>query len=312
MDQALLSEDPVAVLSRYGSTFRWAGYFLPAGTLTRAARLYRFLRFLDDLADEAGNDTDLDTRTAMLQEIRARLDLRARGTDDGTRHLPMLVELHFLLDDIGIRADVLDALMSGMSQDVDNVLITTKAELLRYSYRVAGTVGLMMCEVLEVRNPAAHAFAIDLGIAMQLTNICRDVLEDANMGRRYLPLAFPVADLLAADCPQDALVRQAMLETLALAERYYESGMSGLGYLPWRVRWTIACAGVLYRAIGLKLLKLGLPWQNGRVYLSTREKVLTVLWQLPSLIRLVMAKPRGSHKVCLHADLEGLPSVHSQ
>ncbi len=303
MDLTVLSGDPVAILARHGKTFRWAGRFLPASGLQRAARLYRLLRFLDDLADEEPARGD---GAALLRAIYHSLH-----AGSGTETLPVQVraELEFLLSELAVEPAVLAALLSGLLQDLQGVEIASTEELLRYSYRVAGTVGLMMCAVFDVRDPAAAAFAIDLGIAMQLTNICRDVKEDAARGRRYLPLRAGTETLEEPGRLEEEAVREALADTLALAERYYRSGLSGLGYLPWQARWTIACAAVLYRAIGRKLQRRGLAWRSGRVVLHSAEKTLTILWQLPVLLRLLWRAPEEAHEAALHAGLEGLPHV---
>jgi phytoene synthase len=306
VDFSRLTGDPVAVLARHGKTFRWAGRFLSAARLQRAARLYRILRFLDDVADE-----DIGSAGAGPALLHWVYDTLQTGKDTGELPAPLREELQYLLSELAVDPAVLAALVAGLLQDIDGVQLATQEELLRYSYRVAGTVGLMMCAVFDVRDPAAAAFAIDLGIAMQLTNICRDVKEDAERGRRYLPLAVAAEVLQAPGSVEDAAVRGALADTLALAERYYQSGLSGLGYLPWQARWTIACAAVLYRAIGRKLQRRRLDWQRGRVFLGSGEKTLTVLLQLPWLLVSLLRAPAAEHEAALHVGLRCLPHVAS-
>lgn len=304
MEHSLLADDPVSVLSQHGKTFRWASHLLSDGSLQRAARLYRFLRWLDDLADEASHVAG--EGPTLLYAIRRALQ---PGADDQALPAAVRDELRFLLEELRIEPGVLEALLSGLLQDLGTVAMASGDQLLRYCYRVAGTVGLMMCAVFGVRQPAAAAFAIDLGIAMQLTNICRDVRDDALRGRLYLPLGRDLGQLSADDSSADFAVRTMLASTLELAEQYYASGLAGLGYLPWQARWTIACAAVLYRAIGRKLRRQGLPWQQGRVYLGSGEKMLTILQQLPTLLRLVLRAPVVAHDRSLHAHLAGLPHV---
>jgi phytoene synthase len=138
----------------------------------------------------------------------------------------------------GIEPGIVRELIAGMASDAETVRVADEAELLRYCYRAAGTVGLMMCRVLDAPEPAAAAHAVDLGIAMQLTNLCRDVSADARMGRRYLPASL-VGDIGPTELidPSPTLqpaLRAAVARLLALAETYYASGEAGLPFLPVR------------------------------------------------------------------------------
>jgi NADH-quinone oxidoreductase subunit B len=150
-------------------------------------------------------------------------------------------------------------------------------ELIRYAWRVAGTVGLMMCNVLDVHDPRAAPFAVDLGIAMQLTNIARDVGEDARMGRRYLPTSWigavePVA-IAAPDLALQRSLEGATKRLLALADRYYASGEAGLGFLPLRARFGIFSAARMYRAIGGRIAADGHRSWAQRAVIGSAGKV---------------------------------------
>ena len=172
-NEQLTSEQSLAA---NGKSFHWARRFLGSRMGGDAARLYAFCRLLDDMADG-----DIENGPARLAAIRADL-LAGRSGDDPALHAfrPLMTEKRF-------PSDVLIALIDGLLEDQDDVVVLAdEAALLRYAYRVAGTVGLLMCHVLDCHAPR-RAHAIDLGIAMQLTNIARDVLEDAQMNRRYLP-----------------------------------------------------------------------------------------------------------------------------
>jgi len=147
-------------------------------------------------------------------------------------------------------------LIEGVLSDLGEVCLQTQEELICYAYRVAGTVGLMMAQVLGCRDPHALAFATDLGIAMQLTNIARDVHEDAQRGRLYIPQQWlgeaPVSAVQLVEGNQEArqVAETAVERLLDLAELYYRSGYQGMRYLPMRVRLGILTARALYRAIG--------------------------------------------------------------
>ena len=167
-----------------------------------------------------------------------------------------------------------------------------------------------MCPVLSCHHKLAHNFAIDLGIAMQLTNIARDVLEDAKMGRRYLPgdwvnnltPAQIAAGAIAGDSTVISTVQKAILRTLELAEDYYKSGLSGLPYLPKRAAIAIAVAGYSYRQIGVQLKANGIAWHEGRTVTSPMTKAVV------SLNALAFVPPRRlpkTHNSSLHLALEG-------
>ena len=219
-----------ATLARQGRSFHWARRLLGATHAARATRLYAFCRHLDDLVDEAASPEA--ARAALAAADR---DLAAGRSDD-----PILQDGLALMRECGIEPEIARELIAGMASDAETVRVADEAELLRYCYRAAGTVGLMMCRVLDAPEPAAAAHAVDLGIAMQLTNLCRDVADDARMGRRYLPASL-VGDVAPAELidPSPALrpkVCAAVTRLLALAETYYASGEAGLPFLPVRAR----------------------------------------------------------------------------
>jgi phytoene synthase len=233
-----------AVLRSQGRTFHFASQLLGRRHAERAAVLYGFCRHVDNLADEAS-----DPAAAMVSLDAVRRSLRTGQADD-----PWTEGLLSLRGSTGMSLEPALALLDGVQSDLSTVRLPDEAALLRYAYQVAGTVGVMMCAVLDVRDPRARPFAIDLGIAMQLTNIARDIGEDARMGRRYLPASW-VGEVSPADIvvPGPALqtrLRAATRHLLALAERYYASGEAGLAFLPPRARLAILAAARMYRAIG--------------------------------------------------------------
>ena len=168
---------PEQILATSGESFFWARRFLGRRMGHDAAVLYSFCRVLDDMADG-----DVPNGPEQLVQIQGLL---AQGRWDGhpvLEHHRGLVEAHRLPH------DVIASLVEGLMDDqAPEVMIADEEALIQYAYKVAGTVGLLMCNILNNEDPRAKAHAVDLGIAMQLTNIARDVVEDAKMGRRYLP-----------------------------------------------------------------------------------------------------------------------------
>jgi len=302
-NETLTSEQSLAA---NGKSFHWARRFLGDRMGGDAARLYAFCRLLDDMAD--GDIENGPVRLAVIRE-----DLLG-GRDGGD---PALAAFLPLMRDKRFPPEVLVALIDGLLEDQeDEVALADEPALLRYAYRVAGTVGLLMCHVLDCHSPAARAHAIDLGIAMQLTNIARDVLEDAEMGRRYIPgdwvgAASP-ADIRAAAkdpaSPAAASVTAAVGRLLDLADVFYASGASGYPYLPWRAHLSIAVAARVYRQIGVQLRGAGLAWHQGRQVTSKAVKLRCSLLALASFRRRT-GLGGAAHDPRLHTALRGLPYV---
>jgi len=291
-------------LAAKGRSFHFARRLLGAAHGERATRLYGFCRRIDDLADEAPAP---DAARATLYDMARALEAGA-SDDAGLRDLlDLMRECHV---DPAIPID----LIRGVCSDLDPVRIPDTVELLRYCYRVAGTVGLMMSAVLDAHDPRAGAHAIDLGIAMQLTNLCRDVQADALAGRRYLPASL-VGELEPAQLVQPAPTLQPMLRRsvgtlLDLADTYYRSGEDGLCHLPARARYGILTALRLYRAIGWRLRARGCDAWAGRIVVPAGAKLLIAgraMWSAPW--RADLRRPGRPHDPLLHAALSGLRGV---
>jgi phytoene synthase len=296
------------VLAYHGRSFRLASHFLPRQCRKDATVVYAMCRLIDDLVDEA---PDPDTALSNLNEVRSEL----------TGSHPKRPLVAVFLDvvkrrDIDIRATLhlTDAVLS----DLDTVLVPDDKMLIQYCYGVAGTVGLMMCGVLGVRDPLATAHAIDLGIAMQITNICRDVLEDAAMGRVYLPASrlkqagtSPQALLDGTADPE--AVASVVRDLLCLAERYYSSGEHGLHYIPAKPRTAIVVASRVYRSIGLRLLRIHSGNAlAGRTVVPTWERIIWVIRGLFSCgSKVVRGHGTTPHQSNLHHSLIGFPGANT-
>lgn len=291
---------PKQLLAKHGKSFYWASLFLGSQLADSCAQLYQFCRFVDDLADG-----DLPDREESLEDIRARLD-------GGDREAGKEVEAFMQLSkDNNIPLIAARELLDGMLKDQQPTAVNDEAELLRYCHAVAGTVGLMMCRILDCKEQRADSFAIDLGIAMQLTNISRDILEDAQMGRRYLPASWidlPASVIANADIACQQQVADAAERMLDLAENYYQSALLGIQLLPLRSRLSITVALRVYRQIGWVLKRRGLPWWQGRVFVSKSEKMLLSIRSLKDLIPVKVP----AHKKALHHNLQGLVGVRTE
>ncbi|MGK5020254.1 phytoene/squalene synthase family protein [Janthinobacterium lividum] len=263
-----------AALRSKGRSFYWAGHLLGRVHAARATRLYGFCRHVDDLADEATSVEDAQRALALLST-----EIAAGISDD-----PATRDVLGLMAECAIEPALMLELIRGVASDLEPVRVEDDAALLRYCYRVAGTVGLMMCQVLGVRDEAALRHALDLGIAMQLTNICRDVSEDAGAGRRYLPAsrigALAPQQLIAPALSLQPLLRRCVADLLDQADIYYQSGQQGLPYLPLRARGAILVAARLYQAIGVRLRRSDHAFWEGRAVVPGRSKAALTLHAL--------------------------------
>lgn len=289
------------VLARHGRSFHFASRFLSRKHATRAARLYAFCRDVDDLADLG------DPETATRRLTRIERDLAYDGRAD-----PLVADFLDLAEETGLQVSAARELVAGVRSDIGRVEIADVDELLRYSYRVAGTVGLMMCAVLDAHDPRAQPFAIDLGIAMQLTNMARDVMEDARSGRRYLPGVWvdhaPPEEIATGAKRLRAPVCAAVRRLLLLADAYYESGEAGLIHLPRRARLSIRIAARIYRAIGEELERRSFaPWPD-RAVVPRARKLLIASGALLEFGR--GSRAPAEHGASLHVALTGLPGAN--
>lgn len=300
---ALMSASSQAdlVLAQKGKTFHWARHLMGSLHASRATRLYRFCRYIDDLADESSSPAV--GSSALL--------LAAQDISRGMSAHPVIQDGIDLMRECGIERAIVLELISGVASDLGVVLVTDENALLRYCYQVAGTVGLMMCRVLDTQNPSALPHAVDLGIAMQLTNICRDIAADAQVGRRYVPQSM-LGELApqALICPAEALrpsVRQCVAALLDRADMYYRSAELGLPYLPLGARSGILVAARTYQAIGAQLRQRDYAYWTGRATVSKPRKAAVTLRALLTvpLQRAFWRSPR-LHDATLHTPLDGL------
>ena len=261
--------NPQAVMDHHARSFSWAARFLSPSARRDAALLYAFARTADDFADEADLGS-LQERSAALQELRSQALHPAPPADSLANQTGRMLRGH------GVPDAVLQTLMDSLQADADARQIDTTDNLLRFAYGVAGTVGQMMRPLLGA-PPSADAYAIALGVAMQLTNIARDVVEDAQRGRCYIPSEWGVT-LRSMSAQHSAAERTvafgALRRLLALSDDFYAFSHAGMSVIPRHNRRAIRIAAALYQGIGHKILRQGphLYWQ-GRVFLTRSEKI---------------------------------------
>jgi phytoene synthase len=264
------NSDAATSMKRNGKSFWFASLFLPRRVAADAARLYAFCRTMDDLAD-----------LAVTEESREVLSQVSRDLQCGITSLPVVEDFFALAKQYNLPCEAAKYLIATFLQDATTELhIADEAELVRYCYGVAGTVGLMMSPILGADKHRAGQAALHLGIAMQMTNIARDVLEDACNHRRYLPGSW-VRNITAQQIRKASeidsaasreLVSAAVKRLLHLADLYYASAAIGLDLIPNRARRGIEIAASVYGEIGAVLRRSNYNWWNGRVRVSLPRK----------------------------------------
>ena len=252
-------------LSVYAKSFSWAGFFLPRETLEKCSILYDFCRVADNIADDKD---EIEVKEKKFAEFEN--DFNQKKFDN-----LIIKNMWGIMEEFNISIKIVQDLLAGIRSDIkEKVEINSKKDLLIYSYRVAGTVGLMMAKILNVTKKNSLKSAIDLGIAMQLTNISRDVLEDSKNNRFYIEENF-----------------ETISSTVNLANRYYQDSFYAIKSIPISFRFSILVARRVYRKIGYKILKkknLENYQRSGKIYVSNIEKVLETFLSIFDLISLYL------------------------
>ena len=258
-----------------GKSFYWASIFLPKKSRITASKLYSICRYLDDLADNSELDTSSQIKD-LFKQVKENVDS----------------EINTFFKQNHINLDILKDLIDGLISDQQKVRINNEKDLIDYSYKVAGTVGLMMLPIINTKDTEARKHAIDLGIAMQLTNIARDVYEDAKMNRLYLPKEWlgqiSVNDLMDNDLDDQKkrLIELTIKNLIELSDKFYANGFSGMKFIPLRTRLAIFFAAKIYKGIGEKIKNDGYTYKFERVYLNKLEKLWVTITSIPEFLLL--------------------------
>ena len=254
-------------LSIYAKSFSWAGFFLPKKTYDKCSALYDFCRTVDNLADE---NNSLTIKTANFLKFKSEFNNKNLMN-------PIIKNMWELIDEFKISLKIINDLFDGIETDLnEKVVLNNKKDLLIYSYRVAGTVGLMMAKILKVKNKDALKAAINLGIAMQLTNISRDVIEDKINNRFYIDDDINV-----------------IKSTINLSNNFYDMSFWAIREIPLSFRFSILVARRVYKRIGYKISKKNtfLEYQSSKkIYVTKIEKVYETAMSLIDLLKLNFIK----------------------
>jgi len=273
-----------SLISKHAKSFSWAGFFLSKETFRKCSILYDFCRTVDDIADE---DDQLSAKKKKFLEFK--LEFKNKNFSNN-----IIKNFHKLLKEENISHKIVNDLFDGIESDLKNeVNLNTKKDLLIYSYRVAGTVGLMMAKILKVKNQQSLRCAVDLGVAMQLTNISRDVIEDNNKNRTYIKADF-----------------DSISKTIFLADIFYQSSFPAIKNIPIFSRFSILVARRIYKRIGYEILsQKNLETYNnaGKIYVSALGKVVETFLSFFDFIKLFFVSSNEQEKhnehIMLHEEI---------
>jgi len=254
-------------LSIYAKSFNWAGFFLPKHTYQNCSKLYSFCRILDNIAD------DQDTIANKEKKFTDFKELYLKNISNNS----IVEDMKELEKNYDISKNIINDLFDGIESDIkETVKFKSEKDLLLYSYRVAGTVGLMMAKILGVKTITSLKAAINLGVAMQLTNISRDVVEDSINNRFYIHHSM-----------------DDIKSTIKISEVFYDNSFYSIKDIPINLRFAILVARRVYRKIGRKIMKINSfeDYKNsGKIYVNNLEKLLETMYSIYDFFKLMIIK----------------------
>ena len=277
------------LLKKHAKSFYWASFFLSKSVFNKCSSLYNFCRTLDDIVDENSKLEVKKENFSKFKKYFLNKDLEN----------PIIKEMLSIIDSEGISKQVVMDLFDGVETDLEEkVQINSKKELLVYSYRVAGTVGLMMSKILKVNNREALKGAIDLGIAMQLTNIARDICEDKARNRQYVKHDF-----------------SSIKETIDDSKIFYDKSFSSIRSIPIRSRFSVIVARRVYKKIGDYILeqKNIENYNNaGKIYVPVHQKIVQTFLSFFDFIRLLFVKESNYDNHTSHNVLQNEVNINER
>ena len=255
------------LIKKHAKSFHWASFFSSKSIFNKCSSLYNFCRTLDDIVD---NNKKLEIKKEIF--FKFKKDFINKDNNNS-----IIKEMWSIVDRERISKQVVMDLFDGVQTDLEEkVKINSKKELYIYSYRVAGTVGLMMSKILKVNNREALKGAIDLGIAMQLTNIARDVCEDKERNRQYIKHDF-----------------SSIKEIINESQIFYDNAFRSISGIPLKSRFSVIVARRVYRKIGDYILKQkNIDNYNsaGKIYVPVYEKIIQTFLSFFDFIKLLFVK----------------------
>ena len=255
------------LLKKHAKSFYWASFFLSNDVFNKCSSLYNFCRTLDDIVDD---DNKLEVKKKIF--LKFKKDFVNKNPNN-----QIINDMWSIINSENISKKIVIDLFDGVETDLEEkVEINSKKDLLVYSYRVAGTVGLMMSKILKVNNRESLRGAIDLGIAMQLTNVARDVCEDNKRNRKYIQSDF-----------------SSIKETIYESEIFYQKSFKAISSISIRSRFSVIVARRIYKKIGdYILMQKNIENFNkaGKIYVPLFEKVVQTFLSIFDFVKLLFVK----------------------
>jgi phytoene synthase len=269
------------LLKKHAKSFYWASFFLSNDVYNKCSSLYNFCRTLDDIVD---NDNKLEVKKEIF--LKFKKDFMNKNLNN-----QIINDMWSIINSENISKKIVIDLFDGIETDLEEkVEINSKKDLLVYSYRVAGTVGLMMSKILKVNNRESLRGAIDLGIAMQLTNVARDVCEDNKRNRKYIQSDF-----------------SSIKETIYESEIFYQKSFKAISSISIRSRFSVIVARRIYKKIGdYILMQKNIENFNkaGKIYVPLFEKVVQTFLSIFDFVKLLFVKDLSYYNHSHHNILE--------
>ena len=290
------------LMRKHGKTFYWASFFLDNAKMQAIYSIYSFCRKIDDMVDEAKN----------LNVAKKKLLIFISAWNKGKSH-PVISVLNNIPKENWPNQKLVKNFLNGQIYDIKFSSFKSEKALIIYCYQVAGTVGLMVCDIFGVKDKKMRYFAIDLGIAMQLINISRDIYEDSLRNRIYLPeslmgkhsakeIAYPTKEIAA----KIDLTRKKLIN---LANIYFASASKAIDHLPRGAGLAVKLASALYQQIGHQLVQTQYQHKEKRCYVNTLCKVLITFKIITKFLLTFKAKLKP-HDKNLHKFIMTLPDAH--
>ena len=269
------------LLKKHAKSFYWASFFLSNDVFNKCTSLYNFCRTLDDIVDD---DNKLEVKKEIF--LKFKKDFMNKNPNN-----QIINDMWSIINSENISKKIVIDLFDGVETDLEEkVEINSKKDLLVYSYRVAGTVGLMMSKILKVNNRESLRGAIDLGIAMQLTNVARDVCEDNKRNRKYIQSDF-----------------SSIKETIYESEIFYQKSFKAISSISIRSRFSVIVARRIYKKIGdYILMQKNIENFNkaGKIYVPLFEKVVQTFLSIFDFVKLLFVKDLSYYNHSHHNILE--------
>ena len=269
------------LLKKHAKSFYWASFFLSNDVFNKCSSLYNFCRTLDDIVDD---NNKLEVKKEIFLNFKE--DFMNKNPNN-----QIINDMWSIINSENISKKIVIDLFDGVETDLEEkVEINSKKDLLVYSYRVAGTVGLMMSKILKVNNKESLRGAIDLGIAMQLTNVARDVCEDNKRNRKYIQSDF-----------------SSIKETIYESEIFYQKSFKAISSISIRSRFSVIVARRIYKKIGdYILMQKNIENFNkaGKIYVPLFEKVVQTFLSIFDFVKLLFVKDLSYYNHSHHNILE--------